>query len=96
MKIQFSPSVRIVRMCAAVGLIGFLSTGFANEKATEKSEEARAHDATDRLTKSERESQMPLPGQGYSHSSLLLDKAKDEQAIDRKLEELKQKGKIKE
>lgn len=92
---QHSPIFKAIRIVTAMGLTGLLSISLADEKTGERAAQSRAHEATDKLTKSERESQMPLPGQGYSHSSLLLDKAKDKQAVDEKLDELEKKGKIK-
>jgi hypothetical protein len=37
---------------------------------------------------------MPLPGQGYSHGSPLLDKANDKQETDDALDSLKARGKV--
>lgn len=64
-------------------------------RTTVSDERARAEAATDRLTEKEENLEMPLPGQGYSHSSLLLDKAKDKKAIEERLEQLENDGKIK-
>jgi len=65
------------------------------DQAKVSDEKRRAEAATDRLTSKEQNSEMPLPGQGYSHSSLLLDKAKDKKAIAERLDKLKNEGKIK-
>jgi len=62
---------------------------------TNSNAESRAEAATDRLTNREENKEMPLPGQGYSHSNLLVDKAKDKKAIDEHLKMLKEEGKIK-
>jgi len=65
------------------------------DRRSVQSAEARAEAATDRLTEREENRQMPLPGQGYSHSSPLLDKAKDREAVKAHLNELEEEGKIK-
>ena len=59
-----------------------------------QSEEKRAEDAVDELTEEEENTEMPLPGQGYDGSNLLLDKAKDKRETEAVLEELQDKGKV--
>lgn len=93
-----------IREWSQWGAIGVLALGCtmavaATDTDTDKarvqqSEQERAEDAVDELTEKEENTEMPLPGQGYDDSNLLLDKAKDKRETGEVLERLQDEGKI--